>query len=63
MNMKKILNVIKKIMFSTFLLYGYNLMVYSIGDMIPINIYTVGFISYFGIPMLFVFIFLQKIFF
>ena len=61
--MKKILDVMKKIIFSGFLIYGYNLLIFSFTDIIPINIYTIGSISYFGVPMLFVLIFLQKIYF
>lgn len=51
--LKKIIQVIKKIVFSSFLLYGYNILVEPIGLIIPINVITVGFISIFGLPAIF----------
>lgn len=49
---KFILKIIKKIIISSFLLYGYNLLVQPIGLIIPINIFTIGIISILGIPSL-----------
>lgn len=49
---KFILKIIKKIIISSFLLYGYNLLVQPIGLIIPINIFTIGVISILGIPSL-----------
>lgn len=54
--LKKIVKVLKKIIFSSFLLYGYNILIEPLGLIIPINIITVGIISIFGIPALFSFI-------
>lgn len=53
---KKIIQVLKKIIFSSFLLYGYNILIEPLELIIPINIITVGIISIFGIPALFSFI-------
>lgn len=53
---KKIIKALKKIVFSSFLLYGYNILIEPLGLIIPINIITVGIISIFGIPALFSFI-------
>lgn len=50
---KILINLVKKIVFSSFLLYGYNLLVEPLGIMIPINLITVGCISFLGIPALF----------
>ena len=50
---KTIIQIVKKIVFSSFLLYGYNILVEPLGLIIPINLITVGFISIFGLPALF----------
>lgn len=60
---KKLINVVKKIVFSSFLLYGYNLLVEPLGIMVPINFITVGCISLFGIPALFSFILINVLIF
>ncbi len=46
--MKKILKILKKIIYSVFLIYGYNLITYPLNLIIPINIMTVLFIVIFG---------------
>ena len=56
--LKIILKMIKRIVFSSFLLYGYNLLVGPLNLIIPINIITVAALSVFGIPALLSFIFL-----
>ena len=61
--MKKIIGVLKKIAFSSFLLYGYNLLVEPIGIIIPINFITILSISFFGIPALFSFILINVLIF
>ena len=53
---KKVIQLVKKIVFSSFLLYGYNILVEPLGLIIPINVITVGVLSIFGIPALFSFI-------
>ena len=53
---KKIIQIVKKIVFSSFLLYGYNILVEPLGLIIPINVITVGILSIFGSPALFSFI-------
>lgn len=50
--LKKILVIIKRIIVSAFLLYGYNLIVSPLDLAIPINIITVGLLTIFGIPAL-----------
>lgn len=49
---KKILNLIKKIVFSVFLIYGFNLIASPLNLIIPINIITVGLITILGVPAL-----------
>ena len=49
---RKVIQIIKKIVFSSFLLYGYNILVEPLGLIIPINVITVVFISIFGLPAL-----------
>ena len=50
--LKKIFNLIKKIVFSVFLIYGFNLIAAPLNLIIPINIITVGFITLLGLPAL-----------
>ena len=47
---KKIINVIKKIIISILILYGYNLATQSFDLNIPINIYTILIVSIFEGP-------------
>ncbi len=60
---KKILKILKKIIFYSFLLYGYNVLIEPIGVIIPINVITVGILSILGIPALFSFILIYVIMF
>jgi len=57
--MNIILDVIKKVIVSSFLLYGYNLISVTIGLIIPINIVTVLILVFFGYPSLFSLILIQ----
>ena len=50
--MKMIIKILKKIIVSIFLLYGYNLIAAPLGFIIPINLITVLLLSRFGIPAL-----------
>ena len=58
---KQIYNVLKKIVFSSFLLYGYNLIAVSLGIIIPINIITVLILVVLGYPSLFSLILIQTL--
>lgn len=49
---KKIFKVIKRVIMSVFLLYGYNLIAAPLGFIIPINLITILLISLLGIPAL-----------
>jgi len=49
---KKLFNLIKKIVFSVFLIYGFNLIAEPLNLIIPINIITVGLITILGVPAL-----------
>ena len=61
--MSKIINIIKKICFSIFLLYGFNILSLPINVIIPINFVTVLSISLLGFPALFSYIIIYIIFF
>lgn len=61
--MELLKKIIQKVIFSFFLLYGYNTLLQPINLTIPINIYTVLFSSFFGIPSLLFFTFIKIIFF
>ena len=50
--MKRIWQIVKRIIISAFVLYGYNLIVGPLNMVIPINIITVGLLTIFGVPAL-----------
>ena len=49
---KKIFSIIKRVIMSVFILYGYNLIAAPLGFIIPINLITVLLISILGMPAL-----------
>ncbi len=57
--LKKCFKIIRRIIVSSFLLYGYNLLVQPVGLIIPINIFTILAISILGVPALLCFIFIM----
>lgn len=57
--LKKIYSIIKKIIISAFLLYGYNLIASPLNIMVPINLVTVAGLTILGFPALFAFIFIH----
>lgn len=50
--LKKIFQILKKIVFSMFLIYGYNLIAVPLGILVPLNILTVLYVAVFGVPAL-----------
>lgn len=54
--LKKIGEILKKIIFSIVLLCGYNMIATPINVIIPINLITVGAVTILGFPALFAFI-------
>ena len=50
--LKDLFNLIKKIVFSVFLIYGFNLMANPLNLIIPINAINVGFVTLLGLPAL-----------
>lgn len=61
--MKKVWRILQKIIISTFILYGYNLIATRFNLVIPINVFTVGTVSILGFPMLFVLVLLKVLMF
>ena len=57
--LKKIFFVLKRVVFSSLLLYGYNLLAAPLGIVIPINVLTIILVSILGIPSLFALIFIH----
>lgn len=53
---KKVFRFIKKLIFSSFLLYGYNMLALPINIIVPINPITILATTILGIPALFVLI-------
>ncbi len=58
---KKIFKVVKRIVFSALLLYGYNVIAGPINVIVPINLLNIGLITVLGIPALFSLIFINVI--
>lgn len=59
--MKKIIKLIKKIVFSALLLYGYNVIAAPLNVIVPINFINIGIMTILGIPALFALIFINII--
>ena len=51
--MTKVFDILKKIVFSAFLLYGYNLIAVNFNLIVPINIITILLVSFLGAPCMF----------
>lgn len=47
-----LIRMIKKIVISAFILYGYNLIAVNFNMSVPINIYTLSFVTLLGSPAL-----------
>jgi hypothetical protein len=56
--LKKVINLVKKAIFSICLLYGYNLIAAPLAIIVPINIVTVLAITVLGVPALLALIFI-----
>lgn len=50
--LKIVIKILKRIIISSFLLYGYNLIVQPLGLSIPINIITISALTILGVPAL-----------
>ena len=56
--LKKIFKILKKIITSFLILYGYNMIASPLGCIIPLNVITILSVAVLGIPALFTLIFL-----
>ncbi len=59
--MKKILDLLKRVVLSFVILYGYNLIAANFNMVIPINIITVGVVAILGVPSLIALLLLKVI--
>lgn len=50
--LKKLYNLLKRIVISAFALYGYNLIAAPTGLIVPINIITISILTILGLPSL-----------
>ncbi len=48
--MKKVVSLLKKVIFAFLLLYGLNLCINSLNVVIPINVFTLGTVTVLGVP-------------
>ena len=48
--MSKLFKIIKKLLVATFFIYGYNVLSQPLNLLIPLNIFTIGYVGVFGIP-------------
>ena len=51
--MKKLLSLLRKVIFSFFILYGFNMIASDFNIIIPINVITISLVSFLGFPALF----------
>lgn len=59
--MKKVIKIVKKIIFSALLLYGYNVIASPLNVIVPINFINIGLMTILGVPALFALIFINII--
>ena len=59
--MKKVMMLVKRIVMSFFVLYGYNLIAANFNMVIPINIITIGLLTILGVPSLLALLLLKVI--
>ena len=59
--MKKLFRLLKKVVFSALLLYGYNVIAAPLNVIVPINFINIGAMTILGIPALFALIFINII--
>ncbi len=57
--LKIVIRIVKRIVLSVFVIYGYNLIAVSFNQVIPMNFFTVGAIGILGFPALFALILLR----
>lgn len=48
--LKKVISFVKKIIFAFLLLYGLNMCINSLNIVIPINTFTLGTVTFLGVP-------------
>lgn len=48
--LKKVISLVKKFIFAFVLLYGLNLCINSLNIVIPINVFTLGTVTFLGVP-------------
>ncbi|MDD6244156.1 MAG: pro-sigmaK processing inhibitor BofA family protein [bacterium] len=61
--MKIIIVILKRIILSVLILYGYNLIATKFNLVIPINLITISSVGILGFPILFVFVLLKVLLF
>ena len=59
--MKIILKIVRRLVFSLALLYGFNIIMSALDLFIPINLYSIGSITLLGFPGMFLLVGLQLI--
>ena len=60
--MKRIFSYFKRVVISGFILYGYNLIAVNFNMMLPINVITLLFITFLGVPALFTLVLFRILF-
>ena len=59
--MNKIIILVKRIIFSTFLIYGYNMIAVNFQLVVPINAITISLVTFLGAPGLLALVLLKLI--
>ena len=60
--MKMLFQLVKKIIVSGFILYGYNLIAVNVNMILPINVITLLFLTFLGTPSLFALVLFRILF-
>lgn len=50
--LKKIIQIVKKIFFAVFLIYSYNIVAVPLGIIVPLNLFTIIYVTIFDVPAL-----------
>lgn len=48
--MSKIFKILKRIIIAAFFIYGYNILAQPLNIIVPLNLITIGYVAFFGVP-------------
>ncbi len=48
--MSKIFKLLKKVIIAAFFIYGYNILAQPLNIIVPLNLITIAYVTFFGVP-------------